>query len=207
MMGNCTFMNVPITVADESHINKVRGPHLDGLFGAYEMSKFGMVIDCARQMIYVNPKGPSPATTQKLAEFLAGRGFTRIPMRFDEQHHLAIDAALNGHPTSLIVDTGASTTLLASSVAHACAVSLSPLRITIRDTTAGIVPINIGHVQQLTLGNLQIPNAEVVVANIAKEVGAGLLGEEYLSWNFAIVDVGGMNLYLRPPESAPRKNR
>jgi hypothetical protein len=200
MMGNCTFMDVPITVADESHINKVRGPHLDGLFGAHEMSKFGMVIDCARQMIYVNPKGPSPVTTQKLAEFLAGRGFTRIPMRFDQQHHLAIDAALNGHPTSLIVDTGASTTLLASSVAHACAVLLSPLNITIRDTTAGIVPINIGHVQQLTLGNLQIPNAEVVVANIAKEVGAGLLGEEYLSWNFAIVDVGGMNLYLRPPE-------
>ncbi len=146
-------------------------------------------------------------TTQKLAEFLAGRGFTRIPMRFDEQHHLAIDAALNGHPTSLIVDTGASTTLLASSVAHTCAVLLSPLNITIRDTTAGIVPINIGHVQQLTLGNLQIPNAEVVVANIAKEVGAGLLGEEYLSWNFAIVDMGGMNLFLRPPESAPRKNR
>jgi predicted aspartyl protease len=207
MMGNCTFIDVPITVADESHINKVRGPHLDGLFGAHEMSKFGMVIDCTRQMIYVNPKGPSTATTQKLAEFLAGRGFTRIPMRFDQQHHLAIDAALNGHPTSLIVDTGASTTLLASSVARACAVSLSPLNITIRDTTAGIVPINIGHVQQLTLGNLQIPNAEVVVANIAKEVGAGLLGEEYLSWNFAIVDVGGMNLYLRPPESAPRKNR
>src|SRR5216684_950802 len=207
MMGNCTFANVPITVADESHINKVRGPHLDGLFGAHEMSKFGMVIDCTRQMIYVNPNGPSPATTLKLTEFLTGRGFTQIPMHFDEQHHLAIAAALNGHPTHLIVDTGASTTLLASSVAHACAVSLSPLKITIRDTTAGIVPINIGHVQQLTLGNLQIPNAEVVIANIAKEVGAGLLGEEYLSWNFAIVDVGGMNLYLRPPGSAPRKNR
>ena len=207
VMGNCTFTNVPITAADESHINKVRGPHLDGLFGAHEMAKFGMVIDCARQMIYVNPKGPSVATTQKLAQFLSGRGFTRIPMRFDQQHHLAIDAAINGHPVSLIVDTGASTTLMASSVAHACAVSFSPLNINLHDTTAGIVPINIGHVQELTLGNLRIPNAEVVIANIAKEVGAGLLGEEYLSWNFAIVDVGGMNLYLRPPESAPRKNR
>lgn len=50
MMGNCTFTNVPITVADESHINKVRGPHLVGLFGAHEMSKFGMVIDCTRQI-------------------------------------------------------------------------------------------------------------------------------------------------------------
>ena len=52
-----------------------------------------------------------------------------------------------------------------------------------------------------------VKNAEVAHPNVAKFVGAGILGEEYLSWNFAIVDVGGMNLYLRPPESGPRKNR
>jgi len=206
-MGNCTFKEVPITVADESDINKGRGRHLDGLFGAHEMSKFGIVIDCTRQMIYVNPTGPSAAMTQKLAGFLSSKGFTRIPMTFDEQHHLTIEAALNGHPTRLIVDTGASTTLLASPVARACAVSLSPLNVKLRDTTAGFVPINIGHVQQLTLGDLQIPNAEVVVANVSKMVGAGLLGEEYLSWNFGIVDVGGMNLYLRPPEARSSKKR
>jgi len=205
MMGNCTFLNVPITVADESQINRVRGPHLDGLFGAHEMAKFGMVIDCARQMIYVNPKGPSAATTQKLAEFLGGRGFTRIPMRFNPGHHLEIDASINGHPVPLIVDTGASTTLIASPVAHNFAVSLSPLTIKIRDASAGIVPINIGHIQELMLGDLRIPNAEVVIANIAKEVGAGLLGEEYLSWNFGVIDIGGLNLFLRPPESAPAK--
>ena len=48
-MGNCTFLNVPVGVADTAEINAVRGPHLDGLFGAHEMSKFGVVIDCARQ--------------------------------------------------------------------------------------------------------------------------------------------------------------
>jgi predicted aspartyl protease len=207
MMGNCTFLNVPITVADESQINRVRGPHLDGLFGAHEMAKFGMVIDCARQMIYVNPRGPSAATTQKLAEFLGGRGFTRIPMRFNSGRHLEIESSINGHPVSLIVDTGASTTLLASPVAHGCGVSLSPLTIKIHDSSAGIIPINIGHIQELMLGNLRIPNAEVVIANIAKEAGAGLLGEEYLSWNFAIVDVGGMNLYLRRPDSGQPKKR
>lgn len=206
-MGNCTFTNVPITVADESEINKSRGRHLDGLFGAHEMSRFGIVIDCTRQMIYVNPRGPSGALTQKLAEFLSRRGFTRIPMTFDEQHHLTIAAGINGHPVRLIVDTGSSTSLLASPVASACAVSLSPLNIKLHDTTVGFIPIKIGHVQTLTLGDLQIPNAEVVVANVSQMVGAGILGEEYLSWNFGIVDVGGMNLYLRPPESGSRKKR
>jgi hypothetical protein len=52
---------------------------------------------------------------------------------------------------------------------------------------------------------LVVNNAEVAVANVAKFVGAGLLGEEYLSWNFGILDLGGMNLYLRPPDPTPKK--
>jgi hypothetical protein len=65
----------------------------------------------------------------------------------------------------------------------------------------------IGRVNQLTLGNLVVNNAEVEIGNVTKQVGPGLLGEEYLSWNFGVVDLGGMNLYLRPPESAPTKKR
>lgn len=198
-MGNCTFQNVPVQVADESQINEYARPHLDGLFGAHEMAKFGMIVDCTRQMIYVNPKGPSAATSQKLAQFLAGRGFSRIPMHFDPGHHLQIDAAINGHPAKLIVDTGAFTTLISAPIATASGATLSP-----RLSAGGE---GIGRVQQLALGSLTVNNAEVFVANVAKMVGAGLLGEEYLSWNFGIVDLGGMNLYLRPPESAPAKKR
>ena len=199
-MGNCTFQNVPVEVADESELNVYARPHLDGLFGAHEMSKFGIIIDCARQMMYVNPKGSSSAVSQRLAQFLAGRGFTRIPMRFDPGNHLEIEAAVNGHPLRLIVDTGASTTLLSASAASAAGTSLSPLY-----SARGE---GIGHVQELTLGgNLTVHNAEVMVGNVAKMVGAGLLGEEYLSWNFGIVDLGGMNLYLRPPEQGPAKKR
>ncbi len=82
VMGNCTFTNVPITVADESHINKIRGPHLDGLFGAHEMWKFGMIIDCTRQMIYVNPRGPSAAAAQKLVGPSSGKGVHSNPDAF-----------------------------------------------------------------------------------------------------------------------------
>jgi len=198
-MGNCTFQNVPVQVADEGQINAIARPHLDGLFGAHEMAKFGMIVDCSRQMIYVNPKGPSAATTQKLAQFLSGRGFTRIPMRFNPEHHLEVDAAINGHPARLTVDTGSFVTLLSAPIAAASGTSLSP-----RLSAGGE---GIGNVQQLALGNLVVNNAEILVAKVDKMVGAGLLGEEYLSWNFAIIDVGGMNLFLRPPESAPRKNR
>ncbi len=198
-MGNCTFTNVPVAVANEEQINFIARPHLDGLFGAHEMSRFGMIIDCARQMMYVNPRGSSAATSQKLAQFLASRGFSRIPMHFNPDHHLEVDAALNGRPTKLTVDTGSGFSLISAPVATASGATMSS-RLSYRGE-------GIGYIKQMTVGSLVVNNAEVAVGNVANFVGAGLLGEEYLSWNFGIVDVGGMNLYLRPPEPKPAKKR
>ena len=110
---------------------------------------------------------------------------------------MEIDAAINGHPTRLIVDTGSFVTVLSAPAASAFGTTLSP--------QLSAHGQGIGHVQQLALGNLVVSNAEVIVGNVAKFVGAGLLGEDYLSWNFGIVDVGGMNLYLRPPEPKAKK--
>lgn len=45
-MGNCVLANVPVAVADEADMNEyTRLAHLDGLFGAHEMRKFGAVIN------------------------------------------------------------------------------------------------------------------------------------------------------------------
>jgi predicted aspartyl protease len=205
-MGNCTFVNVPIGVADTADINHIRGPHLDGLFGAHEMSKFGVVIDCAREMLYVNPKGPSAAASQNLARFLGGRGFSRVPMHFDSGHHLQLEAGINGHPVHLIVDTGAGSTFLSAAVALASGASISGINLKIGGATGGALPGKIARIRELTMGNLIVHDAEITIGE-SKLGAAGLLGEEYLSWNFAIVDLGGMNLYLRPPESGPAKKR
>jgi len=200
VMGNCTFQNVPVEVANEGQINLIARPHLDGLFGVHEMAKFGMIIDCARQMIYVNPKGPSASASLKLGQFLAARGFTRISMRLNSQHHLEIDAKLNSHPIRLLVDTGSGFSLISSPIAVESGASMSH-QFFHRGT-------GIAHIGELNLGGLVLNNAEVATGNVAKFVGAGILGEEYLSWNFGIVDVGGMNLYLRTPESkTPAKKR
>jgi predicted aspartyl protease len=198
-MGNCTFSNVPVAVADESDINAIRGAHLDGLFGAHEMKLFGMVIDCARQMLYVNPRGSSSAASQQLDGYLRARGFTRVPMRESADEHFTVEAAINGRATRLIIDTGASTTLLASHVATFASVTPLPLHSTYRGS-AGNVPIRGGLVSDLTIGGYQLRDAEVTIASLLKDLGAGLLGEDYLSLNFAVIDISGMALYLRHPD-------
>jgi len=65
-------------------------------------------------------------------------------------------------------------------------------------------------VKELGIGSFKLANAEVAVAHVsgdillsksAAESNAGVLGQEYLSSNFAVVDIGGSALYLRRPDS------
>jgi len=223
-LGNCVVTNVPVALADTSdmnadapgaaigtHISAVnRLPHLNGLLGAREMSKFGMIIDCARQMLYINPNGPSGSASQKLASFLSGRGFTRIPMRLNSGNHLEVSAVLNGHPTRMIVDTGAAVTTVDKTMASQAGVSISGTRF-VEDAGEGRVEhLGAGDIKEMTIGDFTIPKANVSVVNVsgemlhsknAEESNSGLIGAEYLAWNFAVIDVGGMALYLRHPDS------
>ena len=130
-MGNCTVTNVPVAIADLSGMNPERSAaatgshisdskamaHFNGVLGAREMVKFGMIIDCTRQMLYINPNGASSAVSQSLASFLAGRGFTRVPMRLNANAHFDVEGALNGNATRFLVDTGSTTTLIDKQVA------------------------------------------------------------------------------------------
>ncbi|MEP7014014.1 MAG: retroviral-like aspartic protease family protein [Verrucomicrobiota bacterium] len=222
-MGNCTLTNVPVGLSDESGMNNDVGAaetgtnirasalraHLNGLLGSREMRKFGMIIDCTRQMLYVNPSGSSAALSQKLAGFLTGRGFTRVPMRLNPNNHFDVQGALNGHSTHFIVDTGSSTTLVDKRIANLASVGFVPTGLGAETGTGSVERISSGGVKELTIGTFTIAKADVSVANLSGDVllsksaesNAGLLGAEYLALNFAIIDVGGMALYLRHPDS------
>jgi predicted aspartyl protease len=224
-MGNCTVTNVPVAIADISDFNPNRsGPatgshigdskaltHINGLFGANEMVKFGMIVDCTRQMLYVNPNGRSSSVSQSLAGFLMGRGFTRIPMRLNANQHFDVQGALNGHATRFIVDTGSANTLIDTQIAVRSGTGVTPMAGVGAGGAGSLVEgVNRTGVKEFAIGNFKLANAEVVVAHLsgdillsksAAESNAGVLGAEYLSSNFAIVDVGGLGLYLRHPDS------
>ncbi len=224
-MGNCTVTNVPVAIADFSTFNRdTSGPatgshiadskalaHINGLLGTNEMVKFGMIIDCTRQMLYVNPNGRSPGVSQGLASFLGGRGFARIPMRLNANHHFDVEGALKGHSTRFLVDTGSANTLIDTQVAVKSGAGVTALAGYGADGAGGLVEgMNRTGVKELAIGNFKLTNAEVVVAHVSKNIllsnsgaesNAGVLGEEYLSSNFAVIDVGGMALYLRHPDS------
>ena len=224
-VGNCLVTNVPVAITDLSDFNTDRtGPatgshiaesrnltHVNGILGINEMVKFGMIVDCARQMLYINPNGPNSSVSQSLSGFLSSRGFTRIPLRLNATHHFDVEGTLNGHGTRFIVDTGASTTLVDKEIAVRSGTPLTALW-GVGGNGAGGLDGGLGRasVKELGIGSFELANAEVAVAHVSGEVllskstaesNAGVLGQEYLSSNFAVLDVGGRALYLRHPDS------
>ena len=173
--------------------------------------KFGMIIDCTRQMLYINPNGASSAVSQSLASLLTGRGFTRVPMRLNTNAHFDAEGALNGHATRFIVDTGSANTLIDTQVAVKSGTGVTALAGYGAGGAGGLVEgVNRTGVKELAIGNFKLANAEVVVAHVSGEVlrsksatesNAGVLGQDYLSTNFAVMDMGGRALYLRRPDS------
>jgi predicted aspartyl protease len=224
-MGNCILTNVPVAIADFSGMNPEHSAaatgshiadsktmaHLSGVLGAREMLNFGIIIDCTRQMLYINPNGASSAVSQSLANFLATRGFTRIPMRLNANDHFDVEAALNGHATRFIVDTGSANTLVDTQVAVKSGTGVTALAGYGAGGVGGLVEgVNRTRVKELGIGNFKLANAEVAVAHVsgdillsksAAESNAGVLGQDYLSTNFAVIDMGGRALYLRHPDS------
>jgi hypothetical protein len=97
----------------------------------------------------------------------------------------------------LIVDTGAFTTVISAPIAEGAGAAMD---LSMSDHGRGV-----GRLGELSIGSFKINNAEVYVADMHEKAGAGLLGEDYLSWNFGIIDLGGMNLFLRSPDQAAGK--
>lgn len=222
-MGNCVITNVPVALSDESSLNdevrrtgtgshvqtSIRHQHVDGLFGAREMKKFGMIIDCTRQMLYINPNGPSGSVSQKLASFLAGRGFVRIPMRINSSGHFDVPGAVNGQATRFVVDTGAATTMVDKRVIAKAGVGFAPTGLGVDAGDGTWQRISSADIKEFKIGEFVLPKAEIAIAQMsnemlhaknAAETNAGLLGAEHLAFNFGIIDVGGMALYLRRPD-------
>jgi predicted aspartyl protease len=224
-MGNCMVTNVPVAIADLSGMNPEHSApatgshisdskamaHLNGVLGAREMVKFGMIIDCTRQMLYVNPNGARSSVSQSLASFLAGRGFTRIPMQVNANGHFDVEGGLNGHATRFLVDTGSGNTLIDTQAAVKSGTGVTALTGYGAGGAGNLAEgVNRTGVKELAIGNFKLASAEVVVAHVsgdillsksAAESNAGVLGQDYLATNFAVIDMGGKALYLRRPDS------
>lgn len=185
---------VRVAVLNLANLNEWRSrPHVDGVFGYPEMRRLSAVLDCAHQALYINSAGAKRDASAKLGQFLVARGFTRVPMQLDSKRHFEVNCAINGDRLKMTLDTGAVFTCINPQTAASAGVGarLTPLK---AGAAGGLrAKFSAGRVKEFSIGNFKILNANLAVLNVADES----LGMEELLLNFAVIDVQGMNLYLR----------
>jgi predicted aspartyl protease len=193
-MGNCVIQDIPVL------IDAV--PYVDGVLGSENMRTIGAVLDCAAPALYYSPRGPRSDTSSKLAAMLQSNGFTQIPMRLTSDYRLEVACSINGVPSSLIVDTGSLATCMERRVGLKAGIRIKHTKSVLLGSGGASVPLRIGRAKRFAIGGFEIRDADISFVNLRKadHPSANLLGIGELVFNSAIIDVGGLSMYLRQPQ-------
>jgi predicted aspartyl protease len=190
-MGNCVIQDVPVA------IDAI--PYVDGVLGSDDMHRIGAVVDCAEPALYYAPRGPRSDTSRKLDTMLQNNGFTQVPMRLTSNHCLEVACSINGVPSTVIVDTGSLATCVEKSIGIKAGIIMKHTRTVLMGSGGASARIRTGRVKQFAIGDFEIRDANISFVDL-KNVDhppANLLGIGELVSNSAIIDVGGLSMYLR----------
>ena len=194
VIGNCVIQDVPVL------IDAV--PYVDGVLGSEDMHRIGAVLDCAEPTLYYAPRGPRSDTSSKLAATLQGNGFTQVPMRLTSNHRLEVTCSIGGVPATIIIDTGSLATCVDKSIAIKAGIKMKRTRTVLIGSGGASASVTIGHVKQFVIGDFEVRDAKISFVDLKKTDNptAYLLGIGELVSNSAIIDVGGLRMYLRHPQ-------
>jgi predicted aspartyl protease len=190
-MGNCVIQDVPVL------IDAI--PYVDGVLGSEDMHRIGAVLDCAEPTLYYAPRGPRSDISNKLAALLQNNGFTQVPMRLTVNHRLEVACSINGVPSTIIVDTGSQATCIDRSIGIKAGIKMKRTRTVLTGSGGASASMTTGRLKQFGIGDFEVRDVGISFAGLKKadHPSAHLLGVGELVSNCAIIDVGGLNLYLR----------
>ena len=198
---------------DEEFHYANRASDFDGLMGEDFLRRYRAVIDCRRQLLYLNL---GPARKDDLPGVLVPNGWTRIPMT-EADGHFVVPCVLNGLAFRLIVDTGSSFTTLDQTLLRAIKVYSHALPFAAGLIGNDSVPQELVHLHTLQIGDYTandvqmtaMKNLSSALVSESEQKAAvpiiGLLGADSLGFNGAIIDLGGHALYLKHPPAGAKK--
>jgi predicted aspartyl protease len=176
-------------------------PHVDALLGLEDLHRVGAIIDCGRQVLYTAPNGPQPDISEIARTMLISRGFMQVPMRLNSRRHLEVDAKVNSIPCDMIVDTGSMLIGIDKAIGLRAGVTMRQSNLVATAVGGKTEHLATGHVDEISIGDYSVKDVEAGFSDYTKAgyPSACFLDIGQLAANSAIIDVGGMQLYLRHP--------
>ncbi|HJU68349.1 MAG TPA: retropepsin-like aspartic protease [Gemmatimonadaceae bacterium] len=138
---------------------------------------------------------------------LRDQGYVGIPTRRLKSGHYQAMAQVGGQPLSLIIDSGASTTILDNASAVRLGLSLRRSRTRVSGLGAPAQRAMSGRLDDVRLGRLRLDSLPVVVLDLSHvnqslrdegiELADGVIGADLLAEREAVFDFASGVLYLR----------
>jgi hypothetical protein len=193
----------PIGTIKELKLRGVAGNfEKTGVVGINFLAKYGALINCRTQQIFLSPSGNLGASRQKYEAM----GFTYVPFEITPHHRLELAGTIGGIECSFIIDTGAFATTLDESIRSASKVPFWDTGMKMRGPFHDFknASVSFGTASDFKLGNYDAKGAKLSFANLhLAERGlthrfGGIIGMDFLYFRSAIIDVGSRALYLKP---------
>ena len=198
--GSMSFGSTLITLRNSSY-SSVGSAHIDGVLGLDILSRYKAVINCRTKLVFFKV---DQARQMHLSSVASTEKFVKIPFRREESGALTVPCSVHGQPARLLVDTGAFITTFDEAFLRPLGVPLEATRVSAHFARGTARKISAGKIKNLQIGHFKIPPAKFGVTtlpNFALQQGrtriSGILGIDTLYNYQAIIDLDGMNLFLK----------
>jgi predicted aspartyl protease len=198
--GSMSFGSVLVTLRNSSYSGTGSG-HVDGVLGLDILSRYKAVINCRTKLVFFKT---DQARQLHLSSVASAEKFARIPLRREENGALTVPCSIRGQPARLLVDTGAFITTFHEAFVRSLGIASEPTRVSAHFARGSMRKVSAGQINDLKIGDFKAPRAKFGVTalpNFALRQGStrisGILGIDTLYNYHAIIDLDGMNLFLK----------
>jgi predicted aspartyl protease len=198
--GSMNFGSSLVALSRSSHAAAANAA-FDGVLGLEILFRHKALINCRTKLVFFKI---DQARRINLGSVAASEKFTRVPIQREETGALTVPCSIRGQPTRLLVDTGAFVTILHEGFVRSIGLLAEPTRISAQFGRGVSKRVSAAKMNDLNIGAFKAPPEKIGVAPLpqfALQQGrskiAGILGMDTLYIYHAIIDLDGMNLFLK----------
>jgi predicted aspartyl protease len=198
--GSMNFGSNAVVLRDSPRSGRGKR-QVDGIFGLQVLLGHKAVINCRTQLVFFEA---DKSRRKNLSAVASSQKFTRVPMHREGSGALTVPCMIHGAPGRLLVDTGAFVTTFPDTLFKSLGISSEPTGMSARFPTGTTQRVSVAQINDLKIGDFKVPSSKFAVAALprfALRQGdtkiSGILGMDTLYICRAIIDLAGMNLFLK----------
>ena len=198
--GSMSFGSSPVVLRSSSRSDTAKA-HVDGVLGLQTLFRHKAVINCRTKFIFFKI---DQARRTNLVAAASSAKFTRVPLHREESGALSVPCSIHGQAARLLVDTGAFVTTFSERFFRSLGITSQATRVSAHFSSGAAKQISAAKINDLEIGEFKVPPEKFGVTTLpefALRQGttkiSGILGMDTLYMCQAIIDLDGMNLFLK----------